>query len=154
MKEGALNLDDINCENLPYDPWRAYMQSKICNLIFTMSLAKRLRSTNVTVNALHPGIIRSEILRYYKEAYGWSDFTFRSLRFVGWPFEHWFLKSSKQGAQTTIFCAVDEAVEGVSGKYFSDCGEREVMATVLDNDVQQRLWKMSEVFVNSSFNFN
>ena len=58
------------------------------------------------------------------------------------------LKSPSEGAQTTIYCAVDEAVEGVSGKYFKDC---KVVAPIteaaVDDDMAERLWKVSAELV-------
>lgn len=150
VKSGVLHLDDINLDK-SYDPWRAYQQSKICNILFTLSLAKRLQGTGVTVNALHPGIIRTEIGRYYKEAYGWPNWLFWMVKALIAPFELWFLKSSNQGAQTSIFCCVDESLDSVSGKYFSDCVERPIVKEMLDESVQKQLWDMSEEFVGSNF---
>lgn len=152
IKSGALHIDDINSEK-SYDPWTAYEQTKICNILFTLALSRRLQGSKVTVNALHPGLIRTEIGRYYKEAYGWSEFVYRLVKVLIWPFENWFLKSPLQGAQTQIFCGVDESLEGVSGKYFSDCYERLLLKEVLDERLQERLWKMSEEFVKQKFHF-
>ena len=56
--EGRMNWDDINNEK-NYDTIKAYGQSKLCNILFTLELAKRLSGTKVTVNALHPGVIRT-----------------------------------------------------------------------------------------------
>ena len=53
-----MNWDDINNEK-NYDTMKAYGQSKLCNILFTLELAKRLSGTKVTVNALHPGVIRT-----------------------------------------------------------------------------------------------
>lgn len=54
---GRMNWDDINNEK-NYDPRKVYAQSKLCNILFTRELAKRLGSTSkVTVNALHPGVV-------------------------------------------------------------------------------------------------
>lgn len=150
LKSGALRLDDIMSEK-SYDPWRAYEQSKICNILFTLALSRRLEGTGVTVNALHPGLIRTELMRYYKEAYGWPDPVYRAARFLTWPFEMWMLKSSQEGAQTSVFCCVDESLDCISGKYFSDCRERPILAAALDEKLQERLWEMSEKFVGMKF---
>ena len=59
---GSMNFDDLNWEK-SYDRWQAYGQSKLANILFTRSLAKRLEGTNVTVNSLHPGSIATELQR-------------------------------------------------------------------------------------------
>ena len=58
-----MNFDDINLE-MSYSPWPAYCRSKLANILFTQALAKRLADTTVTVNALHPGIVNTELPRY------------------------------------------------------------------------------------------
>ena len=60
---GKINFDDINSEK-SYGTWQAYGQSKLANILFTRSLAKHLAFTNVTVNALHPGAIATELQRH------------------------------------------------------------------------------------------
>ena len=56
-------------------------------------------------------------------------------------------KSPIEGAQTTIYCAVDEAVEGVSGKYFVDCKVTQPSKAAVDDDMAERLWKVSAELV-------
>ena len=58
------------------------------------------------------------------------------------------LKTPRQGAQTTIYCAVAEELEGVSGKYFGDCCEEQLVTTVAkDDQVAERLWNVSSEMV-------
>jgi retinol dehydrogenase-13 len=61
-KRANLNLDDLNLEK-SYDPWIAYRNSKMANILFTRSLARCLEGTRVTTNSLHPGLIISELGR-------------------------------------------------------------------------------------------
>ena len=63
-KRGKINFDDINSEK-DYNPRVAYCQSKLANNLFTVALAKRLKGSNVTVNCLHPGIVWTELGRYF-----------------------------------------------------------------------------------------
>ena len=60
---GDLDFDNLNCER-SYSPWVAYGTSKLANILFTRSLAKRLERTSVTANALHPGMIMTELARH------------------------------------------------------------------------------------------
>ena len=58
------------------------------------------------------------------------------------------IKSPYQGAQTTIYCAVAEELEGVSGRFYRDCSEKElVTAAAMDDQVAEKLWKISAELV-------
>ena len=63
---GQMHFDDIMLKGPgAYDPWKAYGQSKLANVLFTYELARRLQpSTRITVNCLHPGVVRTELSRY------------------------------------------------------------------------------------------
>ena len=61
---GKINFDDLNSEQ-SYSAYAAYNQSKLANILFTRSLAQRLEGTKVTVNALHPGMVRTELSRHF-----------------------------------------------------------------------------------------
>ena len=63
-KRGKINFEDLNSTK-KYTPFGAYSQSKLANVLFTRSLAKRLEGSNVIVNALHPGVIRTELGRHF-----------------------------------------------------------------------------------------
>jgi len=60
---GKMNFDDLNSEQ-SYEKIHAYKQSKIANILFTRSLAKRLEGTNVTANCLRPGAVKSNLHRH------------------------------------------------------------------------------------------
>lgn len=60
---GEINVSDLNSER-SYDPAAAYNQSKLANILFTRELAKKLQGTGVTVNALHPGVVDTELMRH------------------------------------------------------------------------------------------
>lgn len=135
-----MKFNDLN-SNQMYEPREVYNQSKLCNILFTRELAKRLRGTRVTVNALHPGVVKTELGRYFVDSYGWKAYAFRVL-FA--PIIFWMFKSSRDGAQTTLYCALDESLANVSGRYFSDCCEKELLPHALDEADAVRLWEISE----------
>lgn len=60
---GQINTTDFNSDK-EYDPGAAYNQSKLANILFTKELAKRLQGTGVTVNAVHPGIVDTQLFRH------------------------------------------------------------------------------------------
>ena len=129
----------FNFENMQgevsYNNWEAYGQSKLANILFTRELARCLNGTGVTANSLHPGAVTSEIGRYT----GISDMVFQVLSL--------FMKTTQEGAQTTIHLAVAEEVTGVSGKYFTDCKEKEPAKTAQDDLAARTLWQISAELV-------
>lgn len=114
-----------------------YSNSKFANILFTIELAKRLRAaniTNVTVNCLHPGVVRTEIWRHFM-----CSPLFLPLKL----FAFLFLKTLQQGIQTILHCALSTEVEGVSGKYFVDCQIKKPHIKVNNVIWQEKLWERS-----------
>ncbi|XP_055690852.1 retinol dehydrogenase 13-like isoform X2 [Lutzomyia longipalpis] len=134
---GEINITDLNSEK-NYEPGRAYNQSKLANVLFTKELAKKLQGTGVTVNALHPGVVDTELTRHM----GLFNSFFSGLivKPILWP----FFKSPVAGAQTTLYCALEPELEGVSGQYFSDCAPKEVADAAKNENVAKWLWAVSE----------
>ncbi|XP_067681959.1 retinol dehydrogenase 12-like [Haliotis asinina] len=140
-KRGNINFDDINSEK-EYSPYGAYAQSKVANILFANELARKLKGTGVTVNSLHPGVIASDLTRHIEDRIP------RILQFFIRPLyllvQALTFKTVQQGAQTSICCAVAEELEGVTGKYFSDCTETKLLPHATDEDAARRLWRLSE----------
>lgn len=108
---------------------KAYAQSKLANVLFVKKLASLLQDTGVTVNAVHPGPIRTEIYRDIPQP-------FRALILA-------VLRSAEQGAETSLHVALSEECRGVSGRYFADCREAEVSALAEDARLAEKLWDVS-----------
>ncbi|XP_034998956.2 retinol dehydrogenase 12, like isoform X1 [Hippoglossus stenolepis] len=128
---GAINLDDINSEK-GYNKANAYSQSKLANILFTHTLAKKLEGTGVTTYSLHPGVVQTDLWRHLS---GPQQFVMKMVS----P----FTKDSVQGAQTTIYCAVEPSLEKESGGYYSDSAPANCSAAGKDDDVAQKLWDLS-----------
>ena len=62
-RRGALDFDDLSFERKPYNGFAAYSASKLANVLFAFELARRLEGTGVTANALHPGVVATQIFR-------------------------------------------------------------------------------------------
>lgn len=135
-----IDFDDLNSEK-NYNSMAAYRQSKLANVLFTRELSLRLQGTNVTVNSLHPGVVKTELTRYLPQS---VPLYFRVL-FA--PIFYLLGKTPKQGAQTTIYCAVDESLANVTGKYFSDCAIKEESKAAQDDEAAKKLWEVSEKLV-------
>lgn len=128
---GSINLDDINSEK-GYDKQAAYSQSKLANVLFTRSLAKRLEGTGVTTYSLHPGVVQTDLWRHLNGPQ-------QVLMKIASP----FTKNSSQGAQTSIYCAVEPSLENESGGYYSDCAPANCSAAGKDDVLAQKLWELS-----------
>ena len=113
--------------------YRAYGRSKLCNILFTYELARRLEGTGVTVNALHPGLVQTNIGRN-NGLLGWAVNRFIGARGV----------DVDTGAETLVYLASSPEVEGVSGKYFVDCRAVPSSALSYDRELAARLWELSE----------
>ncbi|KRF80051.1 retinol dehydrogenase 13 isoform X1 [Drosophila virilis] len=134
---GEINTGDLNSEK-SYDDAKAYNQSKLANILFTRELARRLEGTGVTVNALHPGIVDTELFRHM--GFFTNFFAGLFVRPLFWP----FVKTVRNGAQTSLYVALDPELENVTGKYFSDCHFQEVAGAATDAQTAKWLWAVSE----------
>ncbi|CAL8399004.1 unnamed protein product [Arctogadus glacialis] len=128
---GAMNFDDLNSEK-SYEKKAAYQQSKLANVLFTRSLAKKLEGTGVTAYSLHPGVVQTELWRHLNGPQ-------QTIMKIVSP----FTKTCVQGAQTSIYCAVEPALEDQSGGYYSDCALASSSAEGQSEESAKRLWEMS-----------
>ncbi|XP_022110418.1 retinol dehydrogenase 12-like isoform X2 [Acanthaster planci] len=142
---GKMCWDDIHMRS-NYDPVAAYGQSKLANVLFTRELSKRLKGTEVSAYALHPGNVETELSRYMLDALNlpWRIIS----RFMATPFGRFMLKTPEQGAQTTIYCAVAEELSDTIGLYFSDCAPANTSKLAQDDDSARRLWELSAEMVS------
>lgn len=127
---GKINFHDLQSEK-NYSPFFAYCHSKLANVLFTWELAKRLQGTGVTTYSVHPGIVRSELTRH------------SFLMCLIWRLFSPFLKTAREGAQTSLHCALAEGLEPQSGKYFSDCKRAWVSPRARNKKTAERLWRVS-----------
>jgi len=136
-EKGVMQWDDLNWDKTPYDSLAAYCQSKLANILFTKELARKGDGSGVTVYALHPGVINTELGRHMKDTYGvLAELLFK----LAAP----FIKTAVNGAQTSIYCAVDEGLADKSGRYYSDCKEKAVARQADSMEDAKRLWDISE----------
>lgn len=132
----GINLDDINSEK-SYDKRRAYSQSKLANVLFSRALAGRLEGSGVTTYSLHPGVVQTDLWRHM------NKFQQAAIKMV-----RSFTKTTVEGAQTTIYCAVEPALEKESGEYYSDCAKSKCSSSGRDDALAQRLWELSCKMLN------
>jgi retinol dehydrogenase-12 len=131
-RSAKMSWDDVQLKK-GWSSFRAYGQSKLCNILFTRELARRLEGTRVTANCLHPGVIRS--------GFGHTDGGFISvLVSIASP----FFTTTEKGARTQVWLSSAPEVEGVTGKYFDKCKERAPNKAAQEAAAPARLWALSE----------
>jgi len=136
----GLDFDDLQGKG-NYRWMDAYNKSKLANIYFTRELARRLDGTGITVNALHPGFVRSDFGRGgdLGGVYGWG------IKYLASP----FAISAEKGARTTIHLASSPDVDGVTGGYFYKCRPANPSSVAQDDAAAGRLWGVSEQLVAS-----
>jgi len=139
-EQGEIRFDDLNWNTKgSYSAMRAYQQSKLANIMHGAALARRLENTGITVYSLHPGVIATELTRHFE-----GMALFRCFK----PLIAWVIKTPFHGAQTTLYCCLEEKLSAVSGLYYSDCAERRPKTTFANSkEDQEKLWTLSSELV-------
>jgi len=133
----GIEFDNLSGER-GYSPWRAYGQSKLANLLFARALGRRLAGDGRTANAVHPGVIATELIRHMNP-----------LARAGWrAISPLFLKSPQEGASTQCYVAVHPGAAAASGRYFADCNEATPSALGRDDGLAEALWEQTERIVH------
>jgi len=117
-----LDFDNLQGEKY-YEGYDAYARSKLCNIMFSYALSRKLQGTGITANVLHPGVISTKLLH---EGFGMG----------GAPIE--------SGSKTSVYLASSEEVKNVSGKYFVNRMESNSSQISYNVEVQKQLWELSE----------
>ena len=131
--QGArLDFDDLQSAR-SFSAMGAYGRSKLCNILFTRELARRLAGMGVTANCLHPGVVAT---RFGDNAGG--------LLGLMMPLVKRLSISPERGAQTIVHLAASPEVEGVSGLYFAKCAPVTPSAAARDDAAAAKLWDASE----------
>ncbi|NUT48992.1 MAG: SDR family NAD(P)-dependent oxidoreductase [Saccharothrix sp.] len=139
-------FEDIHYLDRPYDPWTAYGQSKTANILFAVGANERWAADGITVNAVMPGGIRTNLQRHVDPASLQAMIDRAGASGFRW-------KTPEQGAATSVLVATSPLLDGVGGRYFEDCREalpaqdgevrRGVAAYALDPEAADRLWEVT-----------
>ena len=130
-RRATLDFDDLQSAK-SFRATTAYSRSKLCNVLFTRELARRLQATGVTANCLHPGFVAT---RFADE----SDGLISRLTWLA----KFFAMSPAEGAQTIVYLASSPEVANVTGKYFYKCRPTNPSAPALDDSAALALWQRS-----------
>jgi retinol dehydrogenase 12 len=113
-----------------------YSVSKLCNILFSAELGRRLAGSGVTTYALHPGVIASEI--------------WRRIPWPARPIMNAFMRSVDDGAATTLHCATASELAAETGLYYKDCHRTRPTPVAEDAALARELWERSEAFVRGA----
>ncbi len=138
---GSTHLDDYNFERRRYSPMMAYCASKLMNIQFTRHLASRLEDDGITVNCLHPGMVRSGFAVSQKDAFALLT------RMSGV-----FLVSPERGARTSIHLASSPDVAAITGAYFRGLKAVKPSRNARDPEQAAALWTLSESLIKYDSN--
>ena len=147
-------FDDLFFERRPYSPGSAYGQSKTANALFAVEATRRWADDGITANSLMPGGIWTPLQRHWSaERRAANEAHARQAEASG----AFRMKTTQQGAATSVFLAAHPQVAGIGGRYFEDCQEAEVVPQLrglhgvlphaLDPDDARRLWEVSEALI-------
>lgn len=126
-----LDFNDLQAAN-GYQGFKVYGRSKLCNILFTRELARRLQGTGVTANSLHPGFVNT---RFGDQSGG--------LLSLGVRIAKAFAISVEKGAETLVYLGSSDEVKDVSGAYFYKCRVAKPSKEAQDHEAAARLWKES-----------
>ena len=129
--KGQIDWSDLNHARA-YNSQGVYRMTKLCNVLFTRSLAEKGRPHGITANCLHPGVVATRIAD--KMAW-WAGLAWLAIR----PFQI----SAEAGAKTSLHLAASPEVAGVTGCYFDKCKQKEASAAAQDPAAAARLWEQS-----------
>lgn len=127
---GAMDWDDLEQERRTFSGLRAYNDSKLANVLFTKALARRLAGTGVTVNAVHPGVVATELARDYPK-----------VLIALWQL---FLLSPERGAECSLHVATAPELANVTGEYFEKSNIKRASGAARGEAAQERLWAVTE----------
>lgn len=150
--ESTIDLEDLHFERRKYNGWAAYGQSKLANLLHAKGLAKRLEGTGVTAVSIHPGFVRTRLIRHTIPVF-MQNTILRPMFWMMGQIGPW------EGTQSTLHCLLDDDVPDHPGAFFSQHGGyrkdqgyggwpfRSPNPQAHDDELCDKFWELSESLV-------
>ncbi|CAA0102854.1 Rhamnolipids biosynthesis 3-oxoacyl-[acyl-carrier-protein] reductase [Zhongshania aliphaticivorans] len=130
----GVQFDDIEFSTTAYKTFKVYGHSKLCNILWTRQLAKKLEGSGVTANCVHPGAVNTSLGQQEHILIG------KVIAVLMKP----FFRSPAAGAATSIFVATSPTLDNVSGEYFSNSKPKGIRPWATDDQAAERLWQVSK----------
>jgi NAD(P)-dependent dehydrogenase (short-subunit alcohol dehydrogenase family) len=135
MHKSPINWDDLNYKNTTYHSNTAYYQSKHLLTSFTYYLSRKLKETDITVNCIHPGLVKTALIH--------SDYAFPMNLIV--PIVDFFIgESPDQAAETPVWLALSNEVKGINGEYIHHRKTKKSWPPTRDKNAQTRLYNITQ----------
>jgi NAD(P)-dependent dehydrogenase (short-subunit alcohol dehydrogenase family) len=163
-RRAGVDLDDPNFERIPYDPWVAYGRSKTANILFAVEFDRRHKGSGIRATAVHPGIIRTELIRYLAPSILEELVERANAAYIAAGRPPLRQKSIPQGAATSVWAGAVGSADEVGSRYCEDCQVAEVVvaaadptipwgvrAYALDPEHAKALWAKSQEMVSERF---
>ena len=132
-----LDFNDLQNENTKYKLFKIYGKSKLALMLFTYELSRRLGGTGITVNAVHPGLVNTNLGREQSK--------------FSQGFAKLFFKSPSKGAETSIYLASSPDVEGITGKYWIKKEQRESSENSYNEEDAKKLWDLTVNLIGDNY---
>ncbi|MFX1304542.1 MAG: SDR family oxidoreductase [Promethearchaeota archaeon] len=129
-RRAKIDFEDLQNKNKKYRLFTVYGISKLGEMLITYELSRKLDGTGVTANAVHPGLVNTNLGRDQSNFSQW--------------FARKFFKSPEEGAETSIYLATSPEVEGITGKYFINKEPRQSSEESYNLEYAEKLWKICE----------
>lgn len=129
---GKLDLEN-SAAGGRFSPFQTYADTKLCNVLFTTEFARRCKGNGVTINSVHPGVIRSNLIRNLS---GFTGFFLRMGVKLG--------QSPVKGAEGPIYLSTSNEVCGVTGCFYNGRKQAQYAKNALDDAIASQLWELSE----------
>jgi NAD(P)-dependent dehydrogenase (short-subunit alcohol dehydrogenase family) len=135
----SIDFEDLYGDH-HYRQLKAYSQSKLAVILFTYEFARKIEGSGVSVNCLHPGFVKTNMIRKFR------PFVKYFYHLIGL-----FMSTPKRGAKTSIYLASSPEIDGISGKYFKRRKVAKSVKISYDKDVAKQLWDISVNLTNVDF---
>jgi NAD(P)-dependent dehydrogenase (short-subunit alcohol dehydrogenase family) len=127
-KNGTIDFDNLMLET-GYKAGKAYANSKLATVLYTLELANRTREQGITVNALHPGVLATDSFRDY------PNLVMKLMNLL--------LEKPQKGGERIAYLATSDQVNGISGKYFYKTEQREIETSAINSSTTEKLWQIA-----------
>ncbi len=128
---GKFDRDDLELSKRDYSMMSVYSTSKLYDIYIAQKFSEILKDDNISVNALHPGIVKSSLFRDAKGAMKWINIISAKIFYV----------TPKKGAETSIYLATSLDIKGVTGKYFANSKEKRLKPIALNSEYRELIWE-------------
>ncbi|KAB1157822.1 SDR family NAD(P)-dependent oxidoreductase [Flavobacterium luteum] len=130
-RRNIIDLDDIEWRKKDYDGIATYSQSKLCNILFTRRLSKEVSNTNILVNTVHPGYVKTKLFNNMQDR-NWDN-----------------IPDAFQGARSAIFAATDTKIVTHSNLYiYQEQIDPNITAIAQDDNLADLVWDLSKTYLN------